>query len=268
MLMIRSAGALHEHGSSELCLHRRHLSSPCVRRHDAAVFPGRRPQPHRLHGAEKGGRASKAFFYDSVDDDSPDAEARRERLEQIRSLDGFHVREGTVSRDKKRQKQVDVQLAVECLTHAFNKNVWHVTLIAGDLDFKPLIDALINLCVHIHVYYEPKSGARRLYRAADVAVPITLPRFWDWSVSGFQQAHPIPRATSNGSHTGEFLLRQGTWKERQVNLWEDRTHGEHTIYVAAAAGANSLEIRFGDRDRLEQYFRLIYGSIDWEPKPA
>lgn len=212
--------------------------------------------------------AAKAFFYDSVDDDAPDAAARREHLEQIRSLDGFHVREGTVTRDKKRQKQVDVQLAVECLTHAFNKNVWHVTLVAGDLDFKPLVDALINLGVHVHVYYEPKSGARRLYRAADVAAPITLKSFWDWSLPGFQRTHQIPRATSNASHTGEIMLRQGTWKSRSVRLWEDKTHGEHTIYVEPTGDAKSLEVRFNDVVRLEQYFGLMYGSVEWETTTA
>ena len=68
--------------------------------------------------------ASKVFFYDAVDDSASNAGDRREHLERIRSLEGFHVREGTLSSDKKRQKQVDVQLAVDCLTHAFNKNFW------------------------------------------------------------------------------------------------------------------------------------------------
>ncbi len=208
--------------------------------------------------------ASKAFYYDAVDDDAPDATARREHLEYIRSLDGFHVREGTLSRDKKRQKRVDIQLAVECLTHAFNKNLWHATLVAGDLDFKPLVDALVNLGVHVHVYYEPKSGARRLYRAADVAAPISLRDFWEWSLPGFQRAHPIPKVTTNTSHTGEIMHRKGTWKGRSVRLWEDKTHGEHTIYVDASRDDRSVELRFADVKRLEHYFQLMYGAVEWE----
>jgi uncharacterized LabA/DUF88 family protein len=81
--------------------------------------------------------ASKAFYYDVVDMDAPDSEKRREFLDRLNSYDGFHVREGSLGRDKKKQKQVDIALAVECLTHAFHKNVWHVNLLTGDLDFKP-----------------------------------------------------------------------------------------------------------------------------------
>lgn len=114
-------------------------------------------------------RASKVFYYDAVDDEAEDVDARRAYLEHIQSLDGFHVREGTVRKSKKRgkdkeneensdheterkqQKRVDVQLAVECLMHAYTKNMWHASLIAGDLDFEPLVTALINLGTHVHV---------------------------------------------------------------------------------------------------------------------
>ncbi len=207
--------------------------------------------------------ASKAFFYDSVDDDAPDAAARRARLEFISSLDGFHVREGTLSRDKKRQKQVDVQLAVECLTHAFNKNVWHVTIVAGDLDFKPLVDSLVNIGVHVHVVYEKRSGARRLYRAADVAMAVDLKQFWEWSVPAFRREHPIPDELRNVGAGGEFLLKQGKWQERGVKLFEDRTKGEHLLHIQATADDYSRQLRFNDLPRLEKYFELMYGGIEW-----
>jgi uncharacterized LabA/DUF88 family protein len=59
----------------------------------------------------------------------------------IRSLPGFHVRLGTLSGTGKRlrQKEVDVQLAVDMLTQAFAKNMNRATLIAGDLDFRPVV---------------------------------------------------------------------------------------------------------------------------------
>lgn len=227
--------------------------------------------------------ASKAFFYDSIDDDAADADARETYLDQIRSIQGFHVREGTVSKDRKRrrptdaqaatddttrkdrdrQKQVDVYLAVECLTHAFNQNALDVTLLTGDLDFKPLVDALINLGAHVQVYYEPRSGSRRLYRAADVAVPIDLRRFWDWSLPAFQRSHPLPRVNGNAPHTGEIALQHGEWQGRSVTLWQDVTHGEFTIYVDQHGDHMSEETRFDDRTRLTQYFELTRGEIRW-----
>jgi uncharacterized LabA/DUF88 family protein len=79
--------------------------------------------------------ASKAFYYGAIDEAAKDAAERRQYFDEIRALDGFHVRQGTITGTaRKRQKRVDVQLAVECLTHAHNKNIWHATVVAGDLD--------------------------------------------------------------------------------------------------------------------------------------
>ena len=35
-------------------------------------------------------------------------------------------------------------IAVDMLTHPFDRNMERATLLAGDLDFKPLLDALVN----------------------------------------------------------------------------------------------------------------------------
>jgi hypothetical protein len=148
--------------------------------------------------------------------------------------------------------------------HAFNKNMWHATLIAGDLDFKPLVDALVNVGVHVHVFYEPRSASKRLYRSADVAVPMTLDDFWNWSTRSYQRGHPKPTRSSNGTEAGEFLMKRGTWKGRAVRMWEVRTTGDYIIYVTPTLDEYSLEIRFGDSQRLEQYFELMHGELAWE----
>lgn len=213
--------------------------------------------------------ASKAFFYDSVDIDAPDADRRREYLEHIRSLDGFHVREGTISRAKrKQQKQVDVRVAVECLTHAFRKNVWHVSLLVGDLDFKPLVDALIDLGIHVHVVYEPKSGARPLYRAADVARPITLDQFWQWSSHQYRVDHPAPVDTTiittdhpPGTVTLDY---QGEWRGRQIRLYGTANHDLWVLWLMPHGDKRPLILRYPDKDRLLKYFILNFGGeVTW-----
>lgn len=209
-------------------------------------------------------QASKFFYYDSVDEDAPDAAERRAFLDKLNSLDGFHIREGTLSRDKKRQKQVDVALAVECLTHAFQKNIWHVTLLAGDLDFRPLVDALIRMGIHVHVMYEPKSGARRLYRAADIALPITLRDFWGWSGQDFIRKYPAVNEVSNDDdHLGTHLIKEGDSKGRPVQLWR-RTDDETYKIFAPRQGVNQpFRVTMFELDRLQKYFELMYGPITW-----
>jgi uncharacterized LabA/DUF88 family protein len=210
-------------------------------------------------------QASKVFYYDAVDKDALDAKDRRDRLDAISSLEGFHVREGTITqrKDKKTQKQVDVQLAVEALTHAFHRNVWHISLVAGDLDFKPLVNALVNQGVHVHVFYEPRSAARALYRAADVAAPLRLGTFWKWSTHEYQEAHPCPRSVENSVEVGEILLKTSLWDGREVKFWSVPSRGEFLIFAPAHGHRQSLVVRFNDQAKLEKYFDLMYGPVTW-----
>jgi uncharacterized LabA/DUF88 family protein len=209
--------------------------------------------------------ASKVFYYDAVDEDASDKDDRRAFLDHLNALDGFHIREGTLSRDKKRQKQVDVALAVECLTHAFNKNIWHVTLLAGDLDFKPLVDALINGGIHVHVMYEPKSGNRRLYRAADVGQPIRLIDFWGWSIEGgFNAKYPPPTVAMNDdNHQGTHLVKQGSWNGRTIQFWRNQDEGSFRMFAPREAHNPPFRVALSDAQRLEKYFELAYGSVEW-----
>jgi uncharacterized LabA/DUF88 family protein len=213
--------------------------------------------------------ASKVFFYDAIDEDLPDAAERRTRLEAISSLDGFHVREGSVSKRKKRkqQKQVDVRLAVECLTHAFNKNFWHVTLVAGDLDFKPLVDALVNLGIHVHVYYEKSSGNRVLFRAADAGQLMTLEDFWNWSCDDFRATNPLPSVRDNVTPSGN-QIRTGTWSGRTIHLFELVPPSQHyfAIWVGSHGKSKQFRVAHPDRARLEEYFALRFGTIEWNPE--
>ena len=134
--------------------------------------------------------ASKAFYYDAIDETKSDVQQRKDYLNSIRQLDGFHVRQGTIKGEK--QKRVDVQLAVECLTHAHNKNIWHATIVAGDSDFEPLVSALVNAGAHVHVVYQRKSASRDLYQAADVAQEMTIYTLWKWSTPSYKRRQPAP----------------------------------------------------------------------------
>ena len=216
--------------------------------------------------------ASKAFYYDAIDEDAEDAEVRRSYLDEIRGLPGCHVRQGTITvhATKKRQKRVDVQLAVECLTHAHNKNVWHVTLVAGDLDFEPLVIALVNVVTHVHVLFERRSAAKGLYQAADVAQEITLESFWRWSKKNFQKLNPIPHFDNTRYGIGTrpqditTIPAQGTWRGRPVLLCTTSGQDGWMLHFPQQEEDSSMTYRFHDRERLERYFILERGgAFEW-----
>lgn len=209
--------------------------------------------------------ASKAFYYDAIDEADPSAEARQEHLDTIRGLPGFHVRQGTITGRARRQKRVDVQLAVDCLMHAYNKNFWHVTLIAGDLDFEPLVTALVAVGAHVHVYYESRSAAKGLYRAADVAEPLTIDTFWDWSERSWQDAHPRPFARGNDvAPVGAACVARGRWGTRPAELYELPGGGSFTVYFPATGHVASESLTYGRREDLLTYAQLRYSGLQWE----
>src|SRR5258706_4789670 len=127
--------------------------------------------------------AEKIFYYDALpekrqEDKAPDYAERLKAAEAhhsvLRGIPGCHVFNGrTVERGKGiQQKGVDVLLSVHMLTHVFRKNVKHVSLLAGDADFAPLVRALVMEGAYVTVRYARSSYATELLESADVAVEI------------------------------------------------------------------------------------------------
>jgi uncharacterized LabA/DUF88 family protein len=123
-------------------------------------------------------RALKSFYYDAYptkkgaesDDDFKKRLAETEKkFDHISSHAGWHVNPGmTRGLGKKvRQKGVDVQLAVDALTHSVRKNCRHVLLLTGDLDFLPLIRALVQEGVYVTLMHDPRTSSKDLLREAD-----------------------------------------------------------------------------------------------------
>jgi uncharacterized LabA/DUF88 family protein len=135
-------------------------------------------------------RAERVFYYDCVDDvlrpgeSRPDLHARVSRqehqLESIGSLDGYFLRLGTIRGNpgRIRQKEVDVLIAVDMLTHSHRGNMTHAILLAGDLDFKPVVEAIVEQGTTVTVAYESRSGSKILARAADSERCLTLSSLW------------------------------------------------------------------------------------------
>lgn len=124
---------------------------------------------------------TKIFYYDALpareanEDDRVYEERNAEILElhmELRALNGFHVYEGDVRRARSRkerpqQKKVDVMIAVDMLLHTFRRNMHSATLIASDLDFAPLLQALVREGMFVTLWYPPLATTEELRAAAD-----------------------------------------------------------------------------------------------------
>jgi uncharacterized LabA/DUF88 family protein len=129
---------------------------------------------------------TKVFYYNALPgrkNKEPDEayfarrDKKREFLDRLSRLGRFHVNEGEVRRDDPKrgneQKTVDVMIAVHMMTHSFRRNMHQATLLSGDLDFKPLIDALVLEGMSVTLWYPEGSTAKELIAAADRSIPLT-----------------------------------------------------------------------------------------------
>jgi len=163
-------------------------------------------------------RYTKVFYYDAVPGREHDEEqdAWKERIapqmaefEKIRALDGFHVQLGELRGRPARQKRVDVQITVDMLLHTIRKNMNHCTLIAGDLDFHPLIEALVREGMFVRLWH-PLQASSDFINAADSRTALTA-----HSLEGI-----IVRADGRSILSRETVARRPSNPGRCVLKWE------------------------------------------------
>jgi len=125
------------------------------------------------------GNHTKTFYYDAVpvrqpgetdEDYRTRTEARRQRHDVASRSHGVHVYEGNARKRRGRgyeQKKVDVMIAVDMLSHSFRRNMHQATLLTGDEDFKPLVDALVTDGMFVTLWYPPGKTSHELLESAD-----------------------------------------------------------------------------------------------------
>ncbi|HEX9223649.1 MAG TPA: NYN domain-containing protein [Candidatus Acidoferrales bacterium] len=228
-----------------------------------------------LSGVMWKAQASRAYFYDSLDDiprpgeDELACRARIAPLEEffagVRDLSGFHVRLGTVTGQgkRRRQKEVDILLAVDMLTHGFNGSMEKAILLAGDLDFRPIIETLVRNGVFVEIWYHHTSVAQDLPGAADFGHPIRFRQLYDWNTQTFKDAHHVPRHhEQGGDHAGGTPLKLGTVAGCKAELYQWQSPLFHLwIY---ADRFRSIVIADENLELLERYVAAQYAPIQWE----
>jgi hypothetical protein len=191
----------------------------------------------------------KVFYYDALPS-KHGSEGQQEydvRLEaaknfhdKIGALDRFHVYEGDTRRSpslrKQEQKKVDVMITVDMLTHAFRRNMQHCTLLTGDLDFKPLIDALVSDGMTVTLWYPPKRTSRELIAAADQRRQLDIRSLYDSLGTRSKQLFTLPSASAEPDR-GDIGVLIGSWTVDgdEFRLVKD---GDTFVIVGANPNAN------------------------------
>jgi uncharacterized LabA/DUF88 family protein len=230
-------------------------------------------------------QARRLFLYDCLDDapkpgENPAAtqaraQQQQEQLDAIDRLEGVHVCYGHLSRGRKRlQKEVDVALAVDMLTHCFSKNMTKAVLVAGDRDFRPLVESVVRLGTYVQVVSERRSTAAELALAADSEMGITIETLCAWAkLDQYQNrsvTFPIGTYYQNYSadpalqcHPGPKLLHKGFIGSPQFPIALYETPDLWTASVQVGQREYVLH-GFRNEQNLVAHISKLYGDITWK----
>jgi len=215
----------------------------------------------------------KAYYYDAIpvrewEEPADDYEARtadkRAELSAIAREDGYHVRTGDAQARKRRgreQKMVDVQLAVDMMAFAHQGLFTKATLITGDLDFKPLVDALVGMGIEVTLYFPVGETNADLIEAADRSIPIDIRYLEGVLSSEFQRSFPLPQAS--------FVYRNGQANMPPFFEWDDAKYGrvmlgrnsegfELLSSVAEGMPQHALFVRFQELNLARTYIEEMF----------
>lgn len=219
------------------------------------------------------GRASRAFFYDCLDDSQQagesDADFQKRLAKQesffsgVSRISGFHFRPGTLKgeRKRRRQKEVDVQLAVDMLVHGFNKNMKTALLLAGDLDFRPIVEVLVQHGVFVEIWYGPTSISTELPMAADFGRPLDLHELYGMSTTSFVASHRLPSVQwGQGMPVSPRPQKKGTVGSSEAYLF--KVGQEYCLWVRDY-GTNPLTVQDSNPERIERYMKMQLKPVVW-----
>lgn len=221
---------------------------------------------------------TKVFYYDCLsprgtNESNKDYESRVEQqradFANLSLLDGWHVSLGkTVGTGKQaRQKQVDIQIAVDMLMHSHRRNMHRIAFITGDQDFKPLVDAVVREGMFIELWYEPRSASQDLVDAADSRRKLDAFAIHGLLTQAAQKQHCMPIRTSQpkDGFDNELALDVGRGQEGQVELYRDE-RGYVILHPDKNNDGYFLHLWHDDLAYLTKLYEHSYGHVLWEKK--
>ena len=210
---------------------------------------------------------SKVFYYDGISETDSD---KKDILNTLRELPNFHVQTGTIKGvgKKRRQKQVDILIAVDMLMHTIRNNMNSCTLLAGDEDFTPLINALIQEGMNTTIWAEKRSTSKSLLYAADRKKNLSLFDVWKSSTKQFQEKYPVPiinKSTFGSKHRAMYQASMtGKVGDRNVyKVFRDREDILLLIDNGEERGRTDIIVK--TEAELSRYLEIMNLEVIWNP---
>jgi uncharacterized LabA/DUF88 family protein len=221
--------------------------------------------------------ATKTFYYDSIDDvpgKNETAEQVEQRvhqqeakLKEINSIPNTHVRFGSVTggdRRKRRQKEVDILIAVDMMNHAVRQNMERAVLLSGDRDFTPLVETLVQFGLTVGVAGDFRSTSDILAGAADYYQPLGVSEYSQLAHQSFRSNLPKIPSFSGGSAPRSSSLEANGAVGKFTGKVFSRTPVGFFVELSDRYGSSYTTVEtIYELERLALFFRLQHGDVPW-----
>lgn len=237
-------------------------------------------EPVDIDYAKLKGTYKRAFYYNSlpaqrVEEDKEEFKKRFESVQRkymaISEIHGFHVREGVVRRESKKnkQKKVDILMAVDMLMHTMAHNMDSVIILTGDLDFQPAIDALVQAGMYTNLLYFPDNTSKDLVSSADVGYKITIDSIRQWCTDEFINRFTFPRIQESRfpllSESAKVIKRGKFEDGKELTYYQD--DNKYVITFQSIKHLDPEVITYCndlDATLLENYVYHKFGKVEWD----
>ncbi|MDR3444468.1 NYN domain-containing protein [Dyella sp.] len=229
---------------------------------------------------------SKVFYYNAPPEpkhgETDEAfrlrdDANTALIERLYDLPNWHISAGVIKtptnkKAQQTQKEVDVQIAVDMLLHTMRKNATEMSFIAGDRDFRPLVDALIREGMRLRLFYDPSSIDQELKRAADIREPMHISFLHQCLAADFQRTNPMPQLFLSQALPLSPMPKpifKGQNRRGQIVTIRERsvTHAHIAIRHAESSLSTNEWASFDDVEALKRYSSVMWGVQAWEHVP-
>lgn len=221
--------------------------------------------------------AKKVFYYDclpgrkereSEEDFQRRVREREEHFEMLRGITGWHVQLGTVKGEggKLRQKQVDTLLSVDMLAHSYRRNAAEIALVAGDLDFKPAVDALVQDGMYVILYFDQGHVSKELMASADDRRHLNIHAARGWLSDSFLSKYeiPVPSSSPADEVRGHKLLRQGTLADgKDAWLYQGPDGFFSLVFDLRDIRGSKMYVRGKSVDVVGKFTEDVFEKVSW-----
>lgn len=145
-----------------------------------------------------------------------------------------------------------------------------LTFVAGDQDFRPLLEAVVREGMYVTLRYGAKSISRELMHAADAKQELGYYELHNLCTEKFRSSHPVPSRTFTTEIGGNNLKIKEIAHLNDIEVaWLYKSDFTSVGYILDAATdlpapQSIMRYQSNDLQKLKEVLEFCHGTVVWK----